>query len=408
MDKSIALNTSSRNSSKTAKFFFNLLLLFIYPLFTIPYIIQGLKNREKGAFVCLTLFMAMLAFLIVPMEKEDLFRIYEGLEDFQGLTWEGRMLLLGSKMDFFLAWLYIAVDQFSLKKEWIPFVSVSIGYFSYLYIFYDWQKKNPSLQQKYIYIHLLVITLSLISFRSYALNISNFVAISFLIMGVYQLYFKNEKRGWILIALSPACHAMTALVIPIVFLARFNLPTKWCRMFFLISFVCFFVDVSGPINNYASSFTFDNKELNGRQGHFSDDDANAGLSTGAGYNMNGMITLIYGYAVSVLVYLYMIKGKKKTSKIRNLVYLTMGFSNMLFYVSLLYGRYMMVAGAFFYLLLLWEYREPIEDSYQKKFIRIYPILVCISFFMSMYMTRESMEGCMRILYQPPFYFLFLS
>lgn len=396
------------SGNKHSKFMVNIILLFIYPLFTLPYIITGIKRREWGAFVCLALFMAMLGYLIVPMEKEDLFRIYEGLEEFQGLTWEGRLLILGTKMDFFLSSLYIFVDQFSISKEWIPFISVLIGYISYTFIFYDWQKRNPSLQEKYIYSHLLIITLSIISFRSYALNIRNFVAVSSLIYGVYLLYFRHKKAGWIFVAISPACHAMTALVLPIVFIARFNIPTKWCRWFFLISFICIFVDMSGPINDFFSSFTFDNKELNGRQGHFSDDDANIGISTGAGYNTNGLIVLAYGYIINILIYLYLIKVKVHSSLIRNLVYLTMGFSNMLFYVSLLYGRYLMVAEAFFYLMLLMEYRDHITNIYQKKFLKIYPVLVCISFLMSMYMTRESMVGCLRILYEPPVYFLFMS
>lgn len=408
MDKSIIISNSITDN-KEARFVINLILLFIYPIFAFPYIITGIRRRELGAYVCLTLFMAMLAYLIIPTEAEDLSRIYENFETFRGLSWNQQLLLMGAKMDFLLSFMYVAVDKFHIAKEWIPFTSVTIGYLSYLMILHKWQRNHPLMQKSGIYINFFILFFCSVSFRNYAMNIRNFVAISCLMYGVYELYFKDNKRGWILICLAPICHIMTLLVLPFIFIARNNLiSSNWCRRIFFISFIGFIINISAPINEYVTGFAFENESLQAEQAtHFESGRYND-AATGGGYNTNGMISLVFGYFVTFVMYTYLFHFKRRDSQIGNLVYLLMALSNFLFHVSIMYGRYILVARTILLLFLLLEYSDVKEWKYKIGFLKLYSGLTFITFLMSMYSSRQSMENCLRIFYDSPIHFLFMS
>ena len=405
----IQICKKATETKKQTEFIINLILLLIYPLFTIPYIIQGIKNKQWGAFFCLSVLMAFVGYLIIPTESEDLYRIYEGFKEISGLDLRTQLMLLAVKMDFLLSSMWLTIDHLGLQKELIPFTSVLIGYTSFFYVLYKWQKTHLGIRKEVVYLSFVILAFSLVSFRNYALNIRNFVAASSLMYGVFQLYFYNRKSGWIFIALAPLCHIMTMMIVPLVLLARFNVvPTKWCRIFFIISFVGFFIDVSGPISSYVTGLAFENESLQAEQATHFESDRYAGESSGANYSTNGLIAMYFGYFTNVFLYLYLIEGKKKESQIRNLSYLIVGMANFLFHMSIFYGRFMIVFRGILLLLLLWEYGDGVYTKYQLKFIKIYSVLSFISFLMSMYMTRDSLAGSLRIFYQSPLYYMFLS
>lgn len=384
------------------------ILIMFYPLAALPLIFWGISKKAKWSYVCLALFMAILGYLVVPTDAEDLSRIYNKFEYVTSLSWTGQIAFMWTQMDIFLSGLFMLVGNLRLNKEFIPFISVSIGYLSYLLVFHDWLKKNPELKQRAFYIPLFLVVFCSVSFRNYTLNIRNFVAVSALLIGVYQLYFLKKKTGWIYIAIAPLCHFMVVLVIPFILLAKSKLSAKACRLFLLISFIGIVVNISDSINDYMSSLTFENETLQTEQMTHFENDRYAGVSEGVGYNTNGLIAMSFGYFVTLVMYLYLLRQRKFDSEIRKLVYLTLGLSNLLFHVSIMYGRYMMVASAMFLLMLLWECRENEDMRYKQSFLKKYAILNVLLFILSMYTTRQSLEGCARIFTESPIYFMFFK
>lgn len=383
----------------------SILLLLINPILSLPLILTGVSRNQKWACYCLAAFMALLGYLVIPTEAEDLSRIYIKFEYMNSLSGAELVAYIFKQMDFFLSGLFLIIGKLGLRKEFIPFTSVMIGYLSYLLVFHDWVKKNPTLQLRHLYIPLIVIVFCSVSFRNYSLNIRNFVAVSALLIGVYQIFFLNKKTGWIWVALAPACHLMTLLVLPLIPLARSNVSNKACRFFFFFSFIGFFIDISSLINEYVLSLSFENESLQNEQVTHFEDDRYVGASVGASYNTNGMIIMIFSYFVTMVMYYYVIKFKNNDSQIRKLVYLTIGLSNLLFYVSIMYGRYIMIAMTMFVLMLMWECREYDEVKIRISYLNKYAFLKILSFAISLYATRQSMESCIRILYEPPLFFV---
>lgn len=386
-------------------FFISIVLLILYPILALPFIILGVSRNEKGAYICLALFMAMLGFLMEPTDAEDLSRIYAKFQYINSLSWSGQILFMWTQMDFFLTGLFILIGRLNIPKEFIPFISVLIGYLSFLLVFHHWSRNEKVKSLKGVLFSIFLVVFCMVSFRNYALNIRNFVAISALLVGSYQLFFLNKKRGWVFIALAPLCHLMAIIVIPFVAIAKTNISTKLCRMFFFISFVGILVNISAPINDYVLSLSFENEMLQTEQMTHFESGRYDNQSLGTGYNANGLIVMAFGYFVTLVMYYYMYRIKEE-SKIRNLVYLLMGLSNLLFHVSIMYSRYILIASAMFMLLLFDEIGNKRNHKFKTYFVNNYALLRLFLFLLSLYMTRESMGGCVRILSESPLFFLF--
>lgn len=215
---------------------------FLYPLFTLPWIIKYMIKNYYIGYILFALVMAYLAFLTIPYDTWDITRHFNRFEEISTLSIDDllnyRVFLL--ILNFYM-WI---VANLGLPKEFIPF---SITFVTYMLYFITLKKivdfkKN---QNKYIYfiiIALLLIT-NEIRFFGVASGLRNDLAYAIFIYALVDfILFRKKVKFYILSIFAIMIHIS---VLP---LFIFFLLSKYIRLgkiLKIVMVISFFIMISG-------------------------------------------------------------------------------------------------------------------------------------------------------------------
>ncbi len=343
--------------------------------------------------------MAMLGFIMIPLVKDDLTRHYETYDFIRQTNFAGIMLFLTQNVDFTFYLFIMLLSVLKLPKEFIPFTSVLIGYGFKFFIFFDFYRRhaNSNLKRRNYFVVFLLITFMSTPFRNYALHIRNFIAVAFLLLGVYQLYLNDSRKGWILIAIAPTIHFMTMLIIPLILVSRYLSFHRLIRIAFILSF-SFFLLPTNFITNQISRINIDNEGFESKQrvyteGYYVTEYIND-------MSFKGRVSKMIGSLPPFFILFYLLLIRKK-SPLRNLVYLSAILANFFFSTPMLHGRYSFVLVSLFFILILYEMNSN-ETFSRLKLVMLYLYLglTTLTFFSRAYATRrQEIKSFPKMIYQ---------
>lgn len=378
-------------------------LFVISPVLSLPFIWKGIKTHRVYAYALLVIFFAMLAYWLNPLDREDLYRHFENFQEISILHGSAAFESITQQVDFFLPsleWFLGAV--LGLSSHSLPVLSVITGMSISFFVLenkYKSSRKKHKISES-VFILLFVLVLCHSSFRGFALNIRNPLAASFFLLGVYFLFEKNEKNGWLLIFMTPFIHIMSLVVIPFVYIAKAK-NMRLLQIIYLFSFIGYLINLSPFISDFVLAFDIASDPFARKQSiYFGGDMEFSAIA--ATKNMNGVISMYFGRVVSFIYAAYLLISKNSNTKLRNLAFLLVALSNLFFSVSVLYGRFMMYASWIIILIILEDYFNGTPTKRQKKYIYLLTSLTVIGFFFDIFATRGSMADCVNIFLPFPF------
>lgn len=376
------------------------ILFLLYPLGALPFILIEIYNRKKYAVYLFAFFMAFLAYLLIPTTLDDLGRHYSDYENLKGFNWTAFKQMIVLNADFVLPTFQFILSQLGLSKQFIPFISVFIGYLVKLLILFNFfilLKKTEDIKiDKKTTVILILIAIFSVSFRNFALNIRMPVSLSFLTLGVFNLFFQNKKSGWIFVILATITHYMTIIIIPLILLANVLSNTKILRKIFLVSFLFFFLPPSF-ITESIQTVSISNTELQKRQteyteGYWAQEFMN-------NLSFKGRVSRQLGNSAIYFILFYLVVFVQK-SKLRNLLYLLAIVTNFLFSMPMLFSRYGYALGFLFFLLVLYELKDWSISPKGRLLIKIYLFFTITTWLSMVYSTRlQIIKSHPQMLYQ---------
>lgn len=174
----------------------------LFPLYSVPWIIQGMMRLEKWAFVLWAFFMGLVGILYPPVG--DAYQYTKDFYLYEGCSWEFFLELLSLKFDFLLSFLSYFIGIIGWNFDISRFIYNFLSYLILGTIFLDIVKNNFSLQaNKQIVIYALG-TFITFSFITYLWRFGFSTAL--FAYGSYLLVYKSKKQGWIFVILSILNH----------------------------------------------------------------------------------------------------------------------------------------------------------------------------------------------------------
>ncbi|WP_346857505.1 EpsG family protein [uncultured Draconibacterium sp.] len=371
-------------------------VFIIYPLAALPLMFLFIRRNIKYSYYLLALFMGFLGYILIPETTNDLTRYYETFQEVNQLNLPGLLNYLTTQLHYTFFIFSFIIGKLGLNKQFLPFFAVYISYLINFLLFYNFSKNNN--YTKAIYVILFVTIFFTTPFKSIALSIRNFVALSFICWGVFKLFTEEKNIGWLYIGLALITHFMTLLLLPVIVAAKiFKEDNKWMRIAFLISFLFYFIPTGTLVENLLSidlsAFELiEKKQVGYTTGYWATDYIDNMSSTGRIFKfIDALATYI------ILFYLVITKEK---SKYRNLLYLAAILMNVFFSLPMIYRRYGFALRFLFILLLLYEYRD---YYWQKSKRNLLIIIMMVSILVSsarLYSMRQSaLKSYPKMIYQ---------
>lgn len=193
----MAFNISFRIKKNT---FVNILLFFVYPLGSLPFLIKAMIRREKYAFILFGIFMGLIGILVPP--TGDFYRYTEDAQIIKDLNWQDFLIYASLKFDFLLIFLSYLLTHLDINFDVSRFIYNSISYILLGLLYLKIVNTNKYISKKDNWILLLIFmpfAISTFLFRFF------FSEILFL-YGSYEIIFFKKKKGWLFVILSIFSH----------------------------------------------------------------------------------------------------------------------------------------------------------------------------------------------------------
>lgn len=207
---------------------FAIIIGILYPLYALPWIFKGMVKNEKWAFVIFSFLMGLFAILYPPVGDFHQYTMKAATYSF--LSWDQFLAIITLKLDFLLYITGYLLDKINVPFDFTRFLYNFFGYILISILYRDIRANNPILNEKRFALKSLVVFVGL----SLVGNLFRFGFSSQLFMyGAYLVTFRENKKGWIFVALSVFNHF--SYIIFAVFLFIF----KVFRIHFSRNFIIF-------------------------------------------------------------------------------------------------------------------------------------------------------------------------
>ncbi len=166
-----------------------LILFIVYPLLSLPFIIQGMFKYQKWAFILFSCFMGLVGLLFPP--TGDFYRYTQDALFIKNLSWDEFLVYSFVKFDYFLVYLSYVLTHLGVNFDISRFIYNTIGYLLLSKIFLELLEYNKEIKKKYrcIFFGLFIcISLNMFLYRFF------FSMILFL-YGSYQIIIFHRKTG---------------------------------------------------------------------------------------------------------------------------------------------------------------------------------------------------------------------
>ena len=182
----------------------NILIVFfiLFPLYTLPWIVQGMMRLEKWAFVLWAFFMGLVGILYPPVG--DIYQYTKDFYIYEGCSWEFFLELLSLKFDFLLPLLSYFIGLIGWNFDISRFIYNFLSYLILGTIFLDIVRNNVFLRTNKQVVTYALGTFLVFSFITYLWRFG-FSTVLFA-YGSYLLVYKSKNKGWVFVALSILNH----------------------------------------------------------------------------------------------------------------------------------------------------------------------------------------------------------
>ena len=177
-------------------------LFFLFPLYTVPWILKSMLAGKKVAFILWAVFMGLLGILYPPIG--DVYQYTKDYLLYKDCSWNYFLELVAFKFDYVLSFLSFLIGKIGLNFEVYRFLYNFIGYYLLGSLYLDiFSKKEISLYNKFDKYYLLgfFIAFNIITF----LWRFGFSSILF-VYGCYLLVYLHKRIGWIYVLISALNH----------------------------------------------------------------------------------------------------------------------------------------------------------------------------------------------------------
>lgn len=180
---------------------FAIIIGILYPLYALPWIFKGMVKNGKWAFVIFSFLMGLFAILYPPVGDFHQYTMKAATYSF--LSWDQFLAIITLKLDFLLYITGYLLDKINVPFDFTRFLYNFFGYILISILYRDIRANNPILNEKRFAQKSLVVFVGL----SLVGNLFRFGFSSQLFMyGAYLVTFRENKKGWIFVALSVFNH----------------------------------------------------------------------------------------------------------------------------------------------------------------------------------------------------------
>lgn len=187
--------------------------------------------------------VAIIAYLYIPGYRTDLAKWYLIFYNIKNGDFSNYTNWLSSSPDFFIYTYIYALTRLGLNKELIPFFSVMVSYFLYLYIVIK-EVKVSNFTRSFSSLLILYFIFTL-DFRTITLGVRQGLAISIFIFSIYRhLFNKKDFLSYIMIIIAINIHFM--IIVPVfAYILSLYIKVKYQRIILFISLLVLVL----PIDN---------------------------------------------------------------------------------------------------------------------------------------------------------------
>ena len=210
---------------------------FLYPLCVIPFLMQYMIKGEKWAFTLFSLFLGLLAYLLIPYDTWDITRHYADYQYIKTLSfsevWQQGFLHL------FLNNIMWLVNALGLPKEFVPFFFTVGAYSAYIKVLFwvskDYNPEELNISNRVYFFLFSFLLYNTIRFEWVADGLRNPLAFAVSLLGIYIVLSKKQPlKGAFVIVLSGVIHPSAFLFLPLVRTFLFYSYTLYTLSRFLI------------------------------------------------------------------------------------------------------------------------------------------------------------------------------
>lgn len=174
-------------------------LFIIYPLFSLPFLIIGILNKEKWAYILASIFLGYMGILYPP--AGDMYRYAQDFNFYKELDWDYFWIFMALKFDYFLPLLSFSFGKLGLYAESTRFIFVACSYYMLFDLYHDITSYNKELSKVRILVLFMLVPLT---FSSYLFRMG--FAQTTLIYGIYWFLIREQRRGILFIILAALIH----------------------------------------------------------------------------------------------------------------------------------------------------------------------------------------------------------
>ncbi|MDE5677366.1 EpsG family protein [Phocaeicola sp.] len=234
MTHSLSLSTKRNGQYKAL----GILTFIVYPILSLPFILSGILQREKWAYLLGAVFMGYMGMLYPP--AGDMYRYAEDFNLYKELDWDSFWIFMALKFDYFLPLLSWILGKCGAYPESTRFLFVTCSYYLLFDLYHDVTLSNKSMT-KQIRVYSLVLLVPLI-FSSFLFRMG--LAQTVLVYGIYWYLIKGKRKGLFYIVFSAFIHVS---YVPFVFIAvcsKYRLFNFSSKVFGCLCLLLVFVESS--------------------------------------------------------------------------------------------------------------------------------------------------------------------
>jgi|GEM_PF-6414903 len=202
---------------KNVSIFIAVTLFLLFPVASLPFILYGIYNREKVAYVLFCLFMGLIGFLYSPFG--DLYRYHLMFESIKHMSLVGIFNKYNAQetADYVLPLITWCVGQFGLPVDWVRFLFNALGFgivCSMHNTLCSYNTYNNRTSNFFCFLSLWFVTGAVYMLYRWGFAVNLFV------WAVCIIEIKHKKTGWFVIALAGLCHSALWFIIIIYLIYR--------------------------------------------------------------------------------------------------------------------------------------------------------------------------------------------
>ncbi len=280
------------------------------PLLALPFIINEVHHRQPYAYVLLSLFMALVAFLYPP--THDLWR--HNMMYYSYVLYPADSLIVTQNgSDYVLYSISSLFAKYEIPFEYVRFLFVFFSYLMYFKVFRAVVSQNLSLIRNTTdYVNCFWLMFFLIPFFDICCGLRQGFAVALYTYGVYLFYLKDKKLwGCVFLLLSVFTHFSMISVLPIVFLVKLRAFQIDVKRALVLAVVAYAISLSlfGYLNSTVEAFDEQSTYTTGSQG--------VGSDAEAARSIQSHITYAVYYCMAIPLIYFALKSKISNRRIAN-------------------------------------------------------------------------------------------